>query len=175
MTQMEDGTAGHDDATKAALVASLESQRAHVLDVVTGLSNDELRAPKLPSGWSLLGLVRHLSLDVEHYWFRCIVGGRSLESFNGGNDGHTGSWKVPPEESAFDVVTRYRTEIAAANKVIFAKDLDAAPAQRDAWWGTWEVPDLRFVLLHVIAETACHAGHADATRELIDGHQHVVL
>jgi hypothetical protein len=53
--------------------------------------------------------------------------------------------------------------------------LEAPPRQRDPWWGDWEVPDLRFILLHVIAETACHAGHLDAGRELLDGRQWLVL
>jgi hypothetical protein len=41
--------------------------------------------------------------------------------------------------------------------------------------GSEEVPDLRCVLHHVITETACHAGHLDAARELIDGHQWLAL
>ena len=72
---------------------------------------------------------------------------------------------------------RHATEHEAlrVNEIIAATPLSAPPAQRDAWWGDWDVPDLRFIVLHVIAETACHAGHLDAARELIDGRQYVVL
>jgi hypothetical protein len=73
------------------------------------------------------------------------------------------------------VLSTYRDEIERSNAVIAASPLGQAPAQRDAWWGEWNVPDLRFVLLHVIAETACHAGHLDAARELFDGRQWLSL
>ena len=53
--------------------------------------------------------------------------------------------------------------------------LDAGPA----WWpdifGDWRLDDLEQVLLHVVTETACHAGHLDAARELLDGRRWLVL
>jgi len=73
------------------------------------------------------------------------------------------------------VLAAYRDEIERSNAVIASTPLDQAPVQRDPWWGEWDVPDLRFVLLHVITETACHAGHLDAARELIDGRQWLTL
>jgi hypothetical protein len=80
-------------------------------------------------------------------------------------------WTVPPEETAEDVFALYRREIARSNEIIRATPLDTPPAIKDEWWGDWEVADLRFILLHLIEETACHAGHLDAARELIDGRQ----
>jgi hypothetical protein len=156
-----------DGATRDALVASLHGQRAHVLGILEGLDNHQLRTAQLPSGWTPVGLVQHLALDVERYWFTCIVGGAPLESADADSD----AWTVAAHVPAQVVLERYREEAAAADEVIAATDLDAPPAQRDEWWGTWEVPNLRFVLLHVIAETACHAGHLDAARELTDGRQ----
>jgi uncharacterized damage-inducible protein DinB len=161
-----------DDAMRAALSRSLAQQRAHVLATVEGLTDAQLREPTLPSGWSLLGLVNHLALDVENYWFVRIVGGAPLAS---AGDDDADAWHVGPDESSEAVIERYRREAAAADVVIAAAELDAAPKQRDAWWGDWQVPDVRFVLLHVITETAAHAGHADAARELLDGSQYVVL
>ena len=79
------------------------------------------------------------------------------------------------EGSAGDVLALYRAEIERANAVLSVTNLETAPRQRDDWWGDWDVPNARFVILHVIAETACHAGHLDATRELLDGRQWVVL
>jgi hypothetical protein len=72
-----------------------------------------------------------------------------------------------PAEAVFDV---YRQEIHRADAIIAATPLDAAPA----WWpddlfGDFRLHNLRQVMLHVITETACHAGHLDAARELIDG------
>jgi Protein of unknown function (DUF664) len=90
-------------------------------------------------------------------------------------DDATRNWQVAPSDSVEDVLSRYRDEIDLSNAVIERVGLDAPPAQRDEWWGEWSVPDHRFVLLHVIAETACHAGHLDAARELIDGRQWITL
>ncbi len=163
-----DATASTEAATRASLVGSLDAQREHVLGIIEGLSASALRAPQLPSGWSCLGLVRHLTFDVERYWFTCIVGGADL-----GDEGW--HWDVPEGLSADEVFDQYRAEIRRANAVIERVSLDAPPAQRDPWWGEWEVPDHRFVLLHVITETACHAGHLDAARELIDRRQWITL
>jgi hypothetical protein len=168
-----DGAA--DQRTHAALTDALDAQRQHVLGILEGLEASQLRAAVLPSGWSPLGLVNHLALDVEHYWFRCIVGGESLRFFDGDDEDPASQWKVPDDVDPEVVLARYREEIAAADEVLARSALDAPPAQRDDWWGTWDVPDVRFVLLHVVTETACHAGHLDAVRELIDGRQWVTL
>jgi hypothetical protein len=55
--------------------------------------------------------------------------------------------------------------------------LDDAPAQPEDWWESagLHFPDLRTVLVHVLVETATHAGHLDAVRELLDGRQYIVL
>jgi len=120
-------------------------------------------------------MVKHLALDDEHYWFRCIVHGESLDFFPKRSDEQRGAWHVPPSESAVQVFDLYRDEAARANAIIAATPLDAAPRQCDPWWGNWDVPDLRFIILHVITETACHAGHLDAARELLDRRQWIVL
>jgi hypothetical protein len=157
-----------DEADRASLVDWLDGQRAHVLGILEGLDDAQLRRAMLPSGWSFLAMVQHLALDVEHYWFSCIVGGESLD-FYGSDDDKKDSWVLADGVDAQGVLESYRREIAHANRIIASTPLDQAPAQRDAWWGDWEVPDLRYLLLHVIAETACHAGHLDAARELVDG------
>jgi uncharacterized damage-inducible protein DinB len=154
------------------LLASLDRQRDHVLGILEGLSDEQLRRPVLPSGWNCLGMLKHLALSDEHYWFRCIVGGEPLDYFP---EGDLADWRVEPKESAEDVFELYRDQIRRANAVISATPLDHPPRQRDPWWGDWEVPDLRYIMLHVITETACHAGHLDAVRELLDGRQWIVL
>jgi hypothetical protein len=155
------------------LLENLEAQRHHILGILDGLSEEQLRRPVLPSGWHCLGLVRHLSLSDEHYWFRCVVGGESLDYFP---QEPKGDWQVSPEESAAEVFEAYREEIRLANAIIARTDLDAPPGWTDPVWVSWgaEFPDLRSVVMHVITETAIHAGHLDAVRELIDGRQWVV-
>ena len=56
------------------LLGHLEAQRGHVLGILDGLSEEQLRRPVLPSGWHCLGLVKHLALADEHYWFRTALG-----------------------------------------------------------------------------------------------------
>jgi hypothetical protein len=157
------------------LIEFLDSQREHVLGILEGVSDDDLRRAMLPSGWTPLGLVKHLALDVEHYWIQCIVAGESLDFYSSPELSNDGAWRVAPSESAEHIFGLYRDEIARSNAIIRSTPLDAPPQQRDAWWGDWKVPDLRFIVLHLIEETACHAGHMDAARELIDGRQWIAL
>jgi Protein of unknown function (DUF664) len=156
------------------LLEHLDAQRGHVFGILEGLSDEQLRRRLLPSGWHCLGLVRHLALADEHYWFRCVVAGESWDYFPSEPDG---DWRVSPDESASDVFDLYREEIRRSDAIIAGTDLDAPPAQRDERWASWgaDFPDLRSVLLHVLTETSIHAGHLDAVSELIDGRQWVVV
>ncbi|MEV0430029.1 DinB family protein [Micromonospora sp. NPDC050495] len=156
------------------LVTHLDGQRRHVLGILEGLDEAALRRPVLPSGWSCLGLVRHLTEDVERFWFRCVMGGEpaAIAALSQGAE----AWQVDPDVPAAVVLDRYRREIDRANAVIAATPLDAAPA----WWppdhfGDHRLASAREVILHVITETACHAGHLDAVRELIDGRTWLVI
>ncbi len=151
------------DAT--ILLETLNGQRRHVLGILDGLSDEDLRRPVLPSGWSCLGLVQHLALDVERFWFRAVVDGEQVELKI-----EDEAWRVPPETSAQEIFDLYRREIALADAVVARTPLDAEPV----WWPTEVFGDdfpsrpLLGTLLHVITETATHAGHLDAARELID-------
>lgn len=147
-----------------ALLGQLEAQRRHVLGILEGLSEEQLRRPVLPSGWHCLGLVKHLALDDERYWFRSVVAGEPPEP--------DADWQVGPQQSAEDIFDLYRDEIRRSDAVIAATAPDTPPRRPDPVLG---LPDLRSIVLHVIAETAVHAGHLDAVRELIDGRQWVVL
>ena len=55
------------DEEKALLLDFLEGERGHVLGILDGLSEEQLRRPVLPSGWNCLGMVKHLALSDEHY------------------------------------------------------------------------------------------------------------
>lgn len=156
------------------LQAHLDSQRRHVLGAIDGLSDEELRRPVLPSGWHCLGMLKHLALSDEHYWFRCVVAGEPLDFFP---EGPNADWQVEPDESADDIVELYRSEIRRSDEILAASSVDEPPKQPDPQWEEWGMafPDLRSIVLHVITETAVHAGHLDAVRELVDGRQWVVL
>ncbi|MFD7681669.1 DinB family protein [Streptomyces sp. NPDC060187] len=162
------------DSEVTSLLKVLDGQRRHVLGILDGLDDDALRRPVLPSGWNCLGLVQHLALDVERFWFRGVLAGDEeiIRNLPTGDE----AWNVSPEATAAAVLDGYRQETAAADVVITASPADAALA----WWphdlfGEPHLHTLRDVLLHVITETACHAGHLDAARELIDGRRWLVL
>jgi uncharacterized damage-inducible protein DinB len=154
------------------LVRYLANQRGHVLGILENLPEEAMRRPVLPTGWSCAGLVQHLALDVERFWFRRVMAGEQVGPDEFGDDG----WQVRPDVPASAVLELYRREIERADKIITAASLEDPPA----WWPDFFPPhfhldNLRQVLLHVITETACHAGHLDAARELIDGETWLIL
>lgn len=151
----------------------LNSQRHHVLGILEGLDEEVLRRPVLPSGWTCLGLVQHLALDVERFWFRAVVAGE--QAVIDGLDEAGDPWQVASDVPAEDVFDLYRQEIDRANAIITATPLDSAPTWWPDFFGEWRLHSLREVILHVITETACHAGHLDAAREIVDGRRWLVL
>jgi hypothetical protein len=160
-------------AETSVLLASLDAQRRHVVGIVDGLEEVDLRRSLVPSGWTPLGLVQHLTLDVERFWFLAVAAGdrRVIDELDRGDD----SWRVSADVSGAAVFEKYLGTAAAANQVIGSVSLDAKPR----WWptghfGNWRLESLRQIVLHVIEETACHAGHLDVMRELLDGKQWMV-
>ncbi len=122
---------------------------------VEGLSDRDARWTPNGSLISLLGIVNHLT-HVEWRWMEGGMRGekvsRSEEEFN------------PPLELTVDAALVAYRERAIATDAVVRSILSLAEPCR---WG--DNRDLRWVLLHLINETARHAGHADATRELLDG------
>ncbi|MBT2501116.1 DinB family protein [Curtobacterium sp. ISL-83] len=156
---------------REALLASLQAQRAHVLSAIDGLGESQLRGSLLPSGWTPLGLVRHLTIDVERFWFRVVVAGEHL-AFPSDDE----VWHVPDDVTSGGVLDAYRAEALASDAIIRARPLESESARwpMTAFPGTPD-RDLRGTVLHVITETATHAGQLDVVRELLDGHQHLVM
>jgi len=152
-------------------LTSLNDQRDHVLGTLDGLPEEALRRPVLPSGWTCLGLVRHLALDVERFWFRSVIAGEKVELCVADE-----AWRVGSDTGSGEVLGLYRQEAKRADEIIARTPLNAVPAHWPQDWPESGKPaSLREVLLHVISETACHAGHLDAVRELIDGRKWLVL
>ena len=162
------------DGETALLLGFLDGERQHVMGILEGFSEAQLRRPVLPSGWSCLGMVKHLALADEHYWFRCVVGGEDFGFFP---QGPNAEWQLSPGETAGNVFDLYREEIERANAIIAATPLDMAPRQPDPGMGDFgkRFSSLRVVMLHMLKETANHAGHLDAAAELLDGRQWIVM
>ncbi|MCU1671566.1 MAG: mini-circle protein [Blastococcus sp.] len=153
----------------AQLAAFLDFQRETVLLKTEGLSAEQLAQPLAPSSLTLGGLLNHLAL-VEDSWFRVRFAGLPDDEPWAGID-----WDADPDhefrtaaELAPDELRRrYRETCARSREVVTAADsLDqlSVAKQRNG-----EHFDLRWVLLHLIEETARHAGHADLLREAVDG------
>ncbi len=154
------------------LLAALHSQREHVLGILDGMDDEQLRQPVLPSGWNCLGLVRHLALDVERFWFQGVVSGDEAVWTDLGGDS---AWQVPEGLDAKAVTEAYRAAAARSDAVLAGTPLDQPPARWPDFFGECWLADVHAVAVHVLTETACHAGHLDAARELLDGRQWLVL
>lgn len=157
-----------------ALKGALDDQREHVLGILEGLSEHDLRRPALPTGWNCLELVRHLTLDVERFWFPGVIAGDPdvAGQLAAGAEAH---WHAPEHMTAAEIFDDYRCAIARADDVLGAVAATDGALERPpaVWpvqiWPDWRLPDVRSILLHVLTEVACHAGHLDAARELLDG------
>jgi uncharacterized damage-inducible protein DinB len=147
---------------KESLHVSLDRHRDVVLWKLDGLDDEQLRRAMTPSGTNLLGLVKHLA-SVEYGWF-CRTFGREHDEipFNEGDP--DADMRAAPHETTSDIVEYYGRARAAADRVIDELDLDDVGT---AWYG--DTVSMRWVLIHMIEETARHAGHLDIMRELIDG------
>src|SRR6476620_3216014 len=111
------------DAEITALMQCLQRQRNHVLGAVEGLSDPALRRPVLPSGWSCLGMLQHLTLSVERLWFRAVVAGDPEVIDQVGSQ--DSAWQVNPAMTAAGVLDRYRHESVLADAVIAGSCPDA--------------------------------------------------
>lgn len=152
-----------------ALTGFLDQQRATILRKTDGLTREQLGRPLPPSSLTLAGLVNHLAL-VEDTWFRVRFAGLPDDELWAGHD-----WAADPDmefRTALDLEPdvlrqRYRDACARSREVVAgAGSLDQLSVGTSRDGRHW---DLRWVLLHMLEETARHAGHADLLREAIDG------
>jgi hypothetical protein len=123
--------------------------------------------------WICVGLVHHRALDGERFWFRAVMAGEQVDDADAPDTEN--AWVVPPGTSPEQVLALYREECTRADEVVAGMSVDTPPAWWPDFFGDYRLDDLREVLLHVIGETAAHAGHLDAAREIIDGRQWMVL
>lgn len=144
---------------KTTLLTFLDYLRESVLAKAAGVPEPAVRTPGVPSGTSLLQLLKHLTA-VELNWFVWAYTGADHDPWD---DEST----VSADDTASDLADAYRAAIAQANEVVLAcTDLNR-PGVRSL--RETPPPSMRWVLVHMIEETARHAGHADILREQIDG------
>jgi hypothetical protein len=156
------------DPQDQALLAFLAAQRAVVLSIVDGLDEEAWHRSVVPSGWTPAGLVDHLG-GAEWHWFQGVVAGQApgpppdAEPY----DPSTAPAFVSDLPSA-EIIGFYRDQCAQSDAVLAVTPLSAAPLGKHGDPDD-EPPDVRTVVLHLIEETARHAGHLDIARELADG------
>lgn len=144
---------------RATLVEFLDYQREALIRRLEGLTEHQARLTPTASSLSLLSLIRHSAI-WERRWFQIIVAGRSFPGEWSDDD----TFQLTDADNIDTVVADYRTQIAASNEILATIDLDAPCARSDKINQT-----VRWVTVHLIEETARHAGHADIIRETIDG------
>jgi peptidoglycan/xylan/chitin deacetylase (PgdA/CDA1 family) len=150
----------------------LDQQRMAVLAIIEGLTEAQLHTPVLPSGWTPIGLIRHL-VGAEAMWFQWVVlGAQPNLTWDDGIDDPPYDPAAPftTEHSSAVVIEQYRRQFEVSNEILQSRDLQAALlGEHGLDWPDEPITDLRWVVLHMIEETARHAGHLDAARELLDG------
>jgi uncharacterized damage-inducible protein DinB len=147
---------------KESLQIGLDRHREAVLWKLEGLTDEQLRQPILPSGNSLLGLVKHLA-NWEYIWI-CRTFGETTPHLPVDDEDWDAEMRVEPHETTADVLAFYAGARAAADAVIERVDMDEIGTTMFGHEVT-----LRWVLVHELEEAARHSGHVDVMRELIDG------
>jgi uncharacterized damage-inducible protein DinB len=169
-----------DSGERADLLGTLHKHRDLFRVTVAGLSDEEARLTPTVSTLSLGGLVKHVTA-VERQWARFITEGPAPTP---DVDWANVDWTNPPpevqeyadgfrmleSETLAGLLSEYDATTAATDAMVGTVDLDARQPLPEAPWfepgASWSA---RRVFLHLVAETAQHAGHADIIRETIDG------
>ena len=147
---------------RTVLTRFLDEYRDEIVRKVEGLDDEQARTT--PASIHLAGLVSHL-LYVERWWFTVVIDGADADLPWNDDDPAADpdvDWK--PTAPLADLVRAYREECARSNEILARHDLDRVIDS-----GPRAGRSLRWIVVHMIEETARHAGHADILRELLDG------
>ena len=163
------------DGERADLLAMLAKQRHFLRFTTRGLTNEQARQRTTASELCLGGLIKHVA-DVEQGWANFIIEGPS--AMRDAADMTADDWakradqfRLLPGETLAGVLAGYAAVAVRTDALVTSlPDLSAAhPLPTAPWFAPGERWSARRVLLHIIAETAQHAGHADIIRESLDG------
>ena len=147
------------------LLGYLDYFRSVVLDKLDGLSEADLRSSRLPSGWTPLELLKHLSY-VERRWLVWGFLGQKVADRWG--DSRDGRWWVDPVETLSELTRELTDQAAVTQSIVEGHDLGEVGQPGERWDGA-PPATLERILLHLLQEYARHAGHLDIVRELVDG------
>ncbi len=147
------------------LLGYLAYFRSVLVAKLDGLPDTELRTSRLPSGWTPLELLTHLT-HVERRWLVWGFVGEPVPDPWG--DARDGRWYVGPEETLDGLLEALRAQAERTREVVLAHDLGDVGRPGERWEGA-DPATLERVLLHLVQEYARHIGHLDVVRELVDG------
>jgi len=156
---------------RADLQETLGKHRHFLRFTVRGLTDDQAAARTTASELTLGGLIKHVA-ETESHWVDFILGGAEAMSRRGdGSVDWTSKFRLLPEETLAGVLGHYDEVARRTDDVVtMLPDLDVSHGLPEAPWfepgARWSA---RRVLLHILAETSQHAGHADSIRESLDG------
>jgi len=163
------------DAERGDLLAMLAQHRQFLRYTTRDLTDEQARARTTVSELTLGGLIKHVT-DVERGWARFIVEGPSV--LGDASAMTEADWakradgfRLLDGETLAGMLDAYEATAAATTELVSAlPDLDATqPLPIAPWFPESERWSARRALLHIIAETAQHSGHADIIRESLDG------
>jgi uncharacterized damage-inducible protein DinB len=149
---------------KAMLSAFLDRYRETMLWKIEGLTTEQASARLVPSASTVLGIVKHLAY-VERGWFPIYFAGEP-PSYPWPEDepDQDIDFRVEPGDTIESISALYQQEIARSREVVDGASLDDLSKEQERG-----PRSLRWIMVHMIEETARHAGHADILRELTDG------
>jgi hypothetical protein len=150
---------------RETLEGFLDWYRAVVERKVDGLTLSDARLVMTPTGMSALGIVKHLGW-VERGWFRETFAGEDVDEIDVDGDNSV-EFAIGNDDTVESVIAFYRAEVEHSRRVFRdAPSLDALSARETSYR---EQVSLRWIMVHMLEETARHAGHLDLMRERIDG------
>lgn len=158
---------GELDDPRALLLLYLDYYRAVVAGKLRGLSVEELRSSRLPSGWTPLELLIHL-VHMEQRWLRWGFAAEPvLEPW--GDVGADGRWAVGDADSLDELLGRLHDGGRRTRQIVEGAGLSEVAAVGGRFEADADRPSLAWICFHVLQEYARHAGHLDIVRELSDG------
>ncbi len=150
---------------RETLEGFLDWYRAVVERKIDGLALDDAKRVMTPTGMSALGVLKHLGW-AERGWFRETFAGQDVEAIDVDGD-NTPEFAIGGDETVESVIGFYRAEVEQSRRISRdAPSLDNLSAKEMPYW---EQVTLRWIMVHMLEETARHAGHLDLMRENIDG------
>jgi hypothetical protein len=150
------------------LVGYLDYYRAALLRKLDGMSEEDLRTSRLPSGWTPLALLKHLAF-VERRWFRWGFTAEDVDPVWGEMDLDTRKWHVGAEESAEAIRAHFLDECARSREIVAGADLQQIGRTGGGFTPPDHNPALIWIMFHMLQEYARHVGQLDVVRELADG------